>query len=522
MVFCTNCGHKLEDNQKFCTKCGKAVNTAANSTPPESKQVEEKPVEAPKNNVIEDAKPAAQHNEEPISTAAANVNDTQEAIPVQPGKNYAAVKKSALAFKKPWVVALLSIVCILGVLIGIFSKQVKGGYYLVRYNLEKDTVKRFEYSALAVSGLNISSTYNSFKASSEELIKQDPDMVETKLDELKSTLKPEDYKALKISLYNEKIKTSVTSGKYDEALSNLIKLQKSGGNIRDNPKYETIMLNVIAKTTGVKVFDSKASLKKGANIIFDNLDDDAFDEIIEIKDLNPNEDFEKQYDINLYKLQNNEYTKVASEITRMYNYLGDFGIYNYDKNKMGLYVTLTETSYVSSACVYKIKDSKFNLIGTVGSSDNCNIMDIDNDGIFEISTTQLNDPNNQYSHADMPRITSYYKFSDDSDPKVVKVDNTASNSSAAAASPTNTDYIFPESNSRCLSESEVTALSKEQLGYARNEIYARHGYVFNIDKYVKYFNSKSWYKPDPSFVASDSNLNQYEIENYRLIQKYEK
>ena len=57
--------------------------------------------------------------------------------------------------------------------------------------------------------------------------------------------------------------------------------------------------------------------------------------------------------------------------------------------------------------------------------------------------------------------------------------------------------------------------------YARNEIYARHGYVFKEDKFKNYFKTKSWYKENPSFTGDDSKLNEYEKANRDLFKKYE-
>jgi hypothetical protein len=89
---------------------------------------------------------------------------------------------------------------------------------------------------------------------------------------------------------------------------------------------------------------------------------------------------------------------------------------------------------------------------------------------------------------------------------------------------TNTEtgyYILPDSSTRNLSDNEVSSLSKEQLALARNEIFARHGYVFNNQTYKDYFSSKSWYVPNPSFSGSIDDLNAYEKYNVQLIQKYE-
>lgn len=87
------------------------------------------------------------------------------------------------------------------------------------------------------------------------------------------------------------------------------------------------------------------------------------------------------------------------------------------------------------------------------------------------------------------------------------------------------EYIFPNSDSAYLTREEVAALSPDQLRLARNEIYARHGRIFQDETLAAYFGSKSWYQPlydAESFDAlGDSILNEYEIANRDLIQSYE-
>ena len=53
---------------------------------------------------------------------------------------------------------------------------------------------------------------------------------------------------------------------------------------------------------------------------------------------------------------------------------------------------------------------------------------------------------------------------------------------------------------------------------ARNEIYARHGYIFNDPDLKAYFSKKSWYKPAVSSANfSASVFNAYEEANITLI-----
>jgi len=63
----------------------------------------------------------------------------------------------------------------------------------------------------------------------------------------------------------------------------------------------------------------------------------------------------------------------------------------------------------------------------------------------------------------------------------------------------NDEFIFPDSHTRKLTRAEVEAWDYESLGYAFNEIFARHGYRFNPGSaYDVYFNARSWYVPNTS------------------------
>lgn len=85
------------------------------------------------------------------------------------------------------------------------------------------------------------------------------------------------------------------------------------------------------------------------------------------------------------------------------------------------------------------------------------------------------------------------------------------------------DYIIADSNSRYINASELEGMSKEELSYARNEIYARHGRKFKDEGLQTYFDSKEWYEgtiaPDDFY---ESMLNDYEIKNAETILLYEK
>jgi hypothetical protein len=93
------------------------------------------------------------------------------------------------------------------------------------------------------------------------------------------------------------------------------------------------------------------------------------------------------------------------------------------------------------------------------------------------------------------------------------IDTTPKPSETPPANPAkDSSYIFAESQEKKLDESALIALKPEMLPFARNEIYARRGYVFTNKIYVDYFSKKSWYKPDPSFSTKSFS----DIENYNI------
>lgn len=101
-----------------------------------------------------------------------------------------------------------------------------------------------------------------------------------------------------------------------------------------------------------------------------------------------------------------------------------------------------------------------------------------------------------------------------------KVDDSTNN--AASKINSSNDYILPNSGSKKLLDSDLSSLSKEELALARNEIFARHGHVFETEPYKSYFKEKLWYKPNSDSKGNDEELNKVEKYNIELISKYEK
>lgn len=84
-------------------------------------------------------------------------------------------------------------------------------------------------------------------------------------------------------------------------------------------------------------------------------------------------------------------------------------------------------------------------------------------------------------------------------------------------------YIFPDSADKYLSEDEIRSVSVDDMALGRNEIFARHGYIFNEEPFKTYFADQSWYEgtvPSDQFHA-DQVFNDFEKKNVELIRQIE-
>ena len=109
---------------------------------------------------------------------------------------------------------------------------------------------------------------------------------------------------------------------------------------------------------------------------------------------------------------------------------------------------------------------------------------------------------------------------------------TASPSPSASAAPEPTPtpnstalqghYVIPGSDSRYLTETELADLSDRDLMLARNEIFARHGFIFSTDWLQGYFLTQSWYKGTATAAQFDADVfNAFERANVDLILRVE-
>lgn len=79
--------------------------------------------------------------------------------------------------------------------------------------------------------------------------------------------------------------------------------------------------------------------------------------------------------------------------------------------------------------------------------------------------------------------------------------------------------LFPEASERRLVYEDLIDLTGRDLKIMRNEIYARHGYIFKTNDMIDYFSNQQWYEPVNKDVTS--MLTNIEKENAEYIKNYE-
>lgn len=94
---------------------------------------------------------------------------------------------------------------------------------------------------------------------------------------------------------------------------------------------------------------------------------------------------------------------------------------------------------------------------------------------------------------------------------------------APTEEPEDEEYIIRDSDVRYLTSADLKELSAEDIRIARNEIFARHGRIFESQELQEYFETKSWYTPSiPAVEFSNTCLSVVEQENLQFIINYEK
>lgn len=499
MKFCTKCGKQILPDKNFCTYCGNIVT---------SENIEEKNRETVEEPIIK------QDNIKKVEVVEKPIKNSDKSEPVKAKERSIDSGNHKKSSSKLIPKIILGVILALLILGGIFFKNIKGGYYIYKYDNSIIISEKMEYATKAVQTLKSNKAKDLLKNALVEMSKTDVPLAETKLQEISSFLSQGEYQSIASDIKEKKIDKLYSEGKYKEALKEFDEVNKLGGDFRSNENYEDIMLNIVSDLTGTTLQSTKGMLLKNANIYFDNFDEDIFDEIVQLENSYA---YNSELSLNLYKFSNGQYKLVDNVTVNSAYYPEIQGVYDYAKDKKGIFASYSTYSYNSNnigTSVYGVTNGKLEFKGTIFANNYTKPDDIDKDGIYEVLSNSIS----VISSADKGTSKWYKLYEDARTPtEVVATAKQVANSNINTG-----DYILPNSDNQYLKESDLESLSKEQLALARNEIFARHGYVFTMDEFKDYFTTKSWYSPNPSYDGSDSTLNEYEIANYKLIQELEK
>lgn len=78
---------------------------------------------------------------------------------------------------------------------------------------------------------------------------------------------------------------------------------------------------------------------------------------------------------------------------------------------------------------------------------------------------------------------------------------------------------FPEASAKLLTYSDIAGKTPFELKIMRNEIFARHGYIFKTPQMKSYFNNQAWYRPLYKDVTD--RLTPVEKRNVEYIKEFE-
>lgn len=78
---------------------------------------------------------------------------------------------------------------------------------------------------------------------------------------------------------------------------------------------------------------------------------------------------------------------------------------------------------------------------------------------------------------------------------------------------------YPEGSTRLLTDADLQGKSSQELGFMRNEIFARHSYIFRSKTMANHFGKQSWYQPLYDDVSA--RLSPIEKANISFIKRHE-
>ncbi|MBV9241043.1 MAG: YARHG domain-containing protein [Acidobacteria bacterium] len=185
------------------------------------------------------------------------------------------------------------------------------------------------------------------------------------------------------------------------------------------------------------------------------------------------------------------------------SYVGPFG-----DNKITLMITKAAGSSITGRSVVGGNDRPFDGTYTVSNAVYSVVAkepgDNRYDGVFKFSV----------SSADPSKVTGTWKPNDPKRPeKSYTLERRKFEYHANVGE-------YPQASTRLLKSSDVENMSKEELQFMREEIFARHGYCFSKKDFRQLFENEDWYVPDTTDIRG--RLTDIEKKNIALIKRYEK
>lgn len=117
----------------------------------------------------------------------------------------------------------------------------------------------------------------------------------------------------------------------------------------------------------------------------------------------------------------------------------------------------------------------------------------------------------------MPRSTGPFSIPmtyDTLGKKAVLKDNSdeaSENSSETNINQRDSPFLIPHSDVSKVTSGDIENFSLNDIKIAKNEIYARHGYVFETENLQQYFDSQSWYEKDPTYQGELEDIEAYNV-----------
>lgn len=106
-------------------------------------------------------------------------------------------------------------------------------------------------------------------------------------------------------------------------------------------------------------------------------------------------------------------------------------------------------------------------------------------------------------------------------PKATQVPTTEAPTPTKAPKTERATYLF-NSDKEYITKAFLDSKTKDEIRLILNEMYARHGYIFNDSEYKAYFNRQTWYNPRcTSEFEAESYFNELERANKKTIVDYE-